>query len=1191
MVRRVALVVATTLFMAVAAPVLAAERVEMASFAAFSSLGWNPDTGIYEMVFPIDESHSFSDTWGACRDGCSRSHEGTDIFAAKMTEVYAAAAGTIGWMDDQQGGDCCHMALEHDDGWATWYIHLNNDTPGTDDGQGWGFAPGITTGVHVEAGQLIGYVGDSGNAESTAPHVHFELHQPDGTEINPYPHLAAADDPGGVDIPGLAAFVSYRVDDGPLHDGTGNDSKGNDDGLVQCGETIELYMTLQNDGDGRLAGLSASLSVLDPFVDLLYNKSSSYPSLDPGEAAENPKDWDLRVSSDAPGGLHFLATFTVTASVGGPWLLDVLIPIECGDDITPPVVTSLVPHHGAYLVPVAGDIVATFNEPVDPATVTTETFWMENAESVAGVVTVAGDGLSAWFDPDVDLEADTVYAVSLTAGITDLAGNPLVATAASFSTGDIAAGSIVAVAYRVDDGPSHDGTGNDSIGNNDGVARCGETIELYLTVRNEGELLISGLSGRFSESDQYIRLLYNVNSPYPDLPPGATGENLGDWDLRIDADMPIGYEFTVTVTFSVLDPVALSLEPIDSTIDVAIPVECTAPRVTGATPTDGAADVPVGTAVKVTFSKPIDKNTVTTDTFTVGNGGSVAGSVSVAGNRRSATFTPDADLAHETEYTVTVTDGVTDKAGNPVAVFISTYTTEEPDLTSPEVTEVDPLDAALDVVVSEDVTVTFSEPVDPGTVTSSSLTLESAGSVAGSLSVAADGLSATLDPDSDLVYETVYSVAATGAITDVAGNPLVPFGSSFTTGPPEPEPGLPVLVSTRVDDGPSHDGTGNDSKGNNDGVAQCGETIKLYVTVMNSGELGLTGLSGRLLESDPFVALLYNTTASYPSLPAGAAAENPRDWDLTVAPDAPDGHEFDFTIQYTANEGGPWDVDVIVSIACSDPEPDPDPGPTVLASDRVDDGPTHDGTGNDSEGNNDGVAQCGETIELYVTIRNEGSESLSGLSGLLLESDPYVTLLYNASASYPSLAGGASAENPRDWDLRISPEVPEGHDFDFTVRVTSNEAGPWDLDVSIPIECGGGGDPKDPGVPSLVSVTVDDGPSHDGTGNDSKGNDDGTAQCGETIEVYVRIRNDGELPLTGLSGVLLESDPFVTLLYNTSSSYPDIAPGAETENPSDWDMRVSPDTPDGHEFTFTIRYSADDGGPWDIEATITVDCP
>lgn len=145
----------------------------------------------YSLVFPVQGTHSYTDTWGAARSA-GRSHAGTDILADKMTPVVAAASGVVGWMHDELGGRCCAMEILHDDGWSSWYIHMNNDTPGTDDGLGWGFAEGMATGVRVEAGQIIGWVGDSGNAESTVSHLHFELHDPSGTAINPYSALLAS---------------------------------------------------------------------------------------------------------------------------------------------------------------------------------------------------------------------------------------------------------------------------------------------------------------------------------------------------------------------------------------------------------------------------------------------------------------------------------------------------------------------------------------------------------------------------------------------------------------------------------------------------------------------------------------------------------------------------------------------------------------------------------------------------------------------------------------------------------------------------------------------------------------------------------------------------------------------------------------------------------------------------------------
>ena len=146
----------------------------------------------YPLTFPVGGTDIyFADDdllgFGACRAGCTRRHEGVDILAPKMTPVYAAADATVSWL----GSSCCSVFLLHDDGWQTWYIHLNNDTPGTDDGLGWGIAEGIVPGARVTAGQLIGWVGDSGNAEDTAPHLHFELHAPGRDQGGPLPGAGA----------------------------------------------------------------------------------------------------------------------------------------------------------------------------------------------------------------------------------------------------------------------------------------------------------------------------------------------------------------------------------------------------------------------------------------------------------------------------------------------------------------------------------------------------------------------------------------------------------------------------------------------------------------------------------------------------------------------------------------------------------------------------------------------------------------------------------------------------------------------------------------------------------------------------------------------------------------------------------------------------------------------------------------
>lgn len=147
------------------------------------------------MVFPVAGRVSYSDTFGAARSG-GRSHQGQDLMGARHTPLVAAADGTVTsltWSNSGLSGNS--LTITDADGWRYVYIHLNNDTPGTDDGSNVyerAFADGIAKGQKVKAGEVVGYLGDSGNAESTSPHLHFEIHRPDGSVINAYNSLRAA---------------------------------------------------------------------------------------------------------------------------------------------------------------------------------------------------------------------------------------------------------------------------------------------------------------------------------------------------------------------------------------------------------------------------------------------------------------------------------------------------------------------------------------------------------------------------------------------------------------------------------------------------------------------------------------------------------------------------------------------------------------------------------------------------------------------------------------------------------------------------------------------------------------------------------------------------------------------------------------------------------------------------------------
>lgn len=147
------------------------------------------------ITFPLASAVAFSDTFGAARSG-GRGHEGQDLMAPKGLVAVAAAAGTVTYLKHSSDGLSGNMLRITDaDGWQYVYIHLNNDSPGTDDGANvfeQAFADGMRVGQRVLAGEPIGYVGDSGNAESTGAHLHFELRSPDGAAVNADSSLRAA---------------------------------------------------------------------------------------------------------------------------------------------------------------------------------------------------------------------------------------------------------------------------------------------------------------------------------------------------------------------------------------------------------------------------------------------------------------------------------------------------------------------------------------------------------------------------------------------------------------------------------------------------------------------------------------------------------------------------------------------------------------------------------------------------------------------------------------------------------------------------------------------------------------------------------------------------------------------------------------------------------------------------------------
>src|SRR5271156_119851 len=212
------------------------------------------------------------------------------------------------------------------------------------------------------------------------------------------------------------------------------------------------------------------------------------------------------------------------------------------------------------------------------------------------------------------------------------------------------------------------------------------------------------------------------------------------------------------------------------------------PTVISTVPAAGATTVPVNTVVSATFTEPMNAATINGATFILTGPGAtpVAGVVTYAGS--TATFTPTLVLAGSTLFTATITTGAKDPAGAGLAAnFVWTFTTAPP----PTVVSTVPANAAAAVAVNTLISATFSEAMNPATITGVTFTVTGPGATPVAGAVTYSGTTATFSPTAILANSTLFTATITTGAKDPTGAPLAAnFVWTFTTAPP------PTVVST-----------------------------------------------------------------------------------------------------------------------------------------------------------------------------------------------------------------------------------------------------------------------------------------------------------------------------------------------------------------------------------------------------------
>jgi Peptidase family M23 len=149
-------------------------------------------TTVPPLLFPIVGAVDYHDDFGEPRG--SLPHQGNDLLADKRAPAVAVEDGTVHyWTTSASAG--CMLYLYGDSGTMYEYIHLNNDLTAKNDNKGTcvqGVAYTVADKARVVAGEQIGYVGDSGDANGIHPHLHFEVHPNGKKAVDPFPYLKKA---------------------------------------------------------------------------------------------------------------------------------------------------------------------------------------------------------------------------------------------------------------------------------------------------------------------------------------------------------------------------------------------------------------------------------------------------------------------------------------------------------------------------------------------------------------------------------------------------------------------------------------------------------------------------------------------------------------------------------------------------------------------------------------------------------------------------------------------------------------------------------------------------------------------------------------------------------------------------------------------------------------------------------------
>ena len=449
--------------------------------------------------------------------------------------------------------------------------------------------------------------------------------------------------------------------------------------------------------------------------------------------------------------------YGVTDVIGNMWNSGFCFFTNLSNDTAAPYVTSTNPPASA-VVPINTSPSFLLSKPLNPTTVNQTAVVLKAGNTVvAGIVSLAGDGVTLTFTPKAPLLSNTAYTATAT-GFTDYVGNPVTPFSLSFTTDNTGSNDTVAPIIL----------SNTPVNGAIGVAANTPVVLTFSKPINPITVNRDSFRVYLQASNTYFAGNYVVQGAKVTFVPTSL--------------IPANAVIQVAVS-NVFDYAGNTNQYGAFSYTTAGTGDTAAPTVTSITPNTNATNVGVNTSVTITFSKSMNPGTLASNNLGVFSGSSrlnYSGPY-ISSDNTSARL--DMNLPAASTITVTASSAITDLSGNALANYTSSFqTVPVADSSRPSVSAIRPGSGATGVPIASPISLFINKALDPSTITTSSVLVSQNGTlVTGSVLASAGNSVITFTPASSFQKGTRIQVFLLTTILDTFGNALNGYSASFST--------------------------------------------------------------------------------------------------------------------------------------------------------------------------------------------------------------------------------------------------------------------------------------------------------------------------------------------------------------------------------------------------------------------------